>query len=413
MSKFNYRSIEEYVVGEEIGRGSYGKVVLATHSKSNIKYCLKYLKIKHYDKSQDLHEANIWVELDHVSVIKYIDNFVYEKNWILVLEYANRKSLGELIWHRTKVQTIASSKTEFTYEEVMVYFIQMLYGLKYIHDKGIIHRDIKPENILLHERDGNPNGPHLVKISDFGVSKFLKVGDTTKTIIGTTLYFSPEMVKGETSYTHSADIWALGVVLYELLALKMPFEKDEIENYKFQPLNFKCEDFKPLNDLLKKMLKNNPNRPTANDILEFPFIKTFTVSNKFLVDLYKIKVVNRIDCLLKINKIQKHTPLPPIQTNQKDDDNFEKANQVTSQITQPTPPISIVPKSFKPLGPEKLIKELGLTKDEIDSADSTGMIIELIRLKLKEHKMKNIDKSKFVNTLQLHMEIFKSHNLTK
>ncbi|KYQ88492.1 putative protein serine/threonine kinase [Tieghemostelium lacteum] len=419
MSNFIYDSIDEYEVGNKIGEGKYGEVFVALHSKSNMHYCLKFIKFEDINHQ----ESKILLELDHISIIKYISSFelkIENQNYfVIVLEYANGYSLRKNLDDRKKEETIITPQKLFTLEEIMIYFIQLLHGLKYIHGKNIIHRDIKPENILFHQQEGNPNGPHLVKIGDFGVSKFLKVGDATKTVTGTNLYFSPEIINGKNPkepkttnpYTHAVDIWALGIVLYEMVTLNTPFHSErEILFHKPNQIRKSFKGGKDLENLLSEMLSIY-SRPSVDVILQYPFIKNFTHSNKFLIDLYNIRIIipKTVEGNILINH-KNHINQQPIQINHKEDD-LEIDNKETTQIAQPTPPISIVPKSFKPLGPEKLIKELGLTKDEIDSADSTGMIIELIRLKLKDHKMKNIDKSKFVNTLQLHMEIFKSHNL--
>lgn len=90
----------------------------------------------------------------------------------------------------------------------------MLLGLQYIHQNGIIHRDLKPQNILMDEL-GNP------KISDFGISKTLESAKkSTKSIIGSYFYMSPEAMKGQSCETNS-DIWSLGCIMHELCTFKV------------------------------------------------------------------------------------------------------------------------------------------------------------------------------------------------
>ena len=104
-------------------------------------------------------------------------------------------------------------------------FANLCLALYEIHSKGVQHRDLKPENILIH----NLNGIDIYKITDFGISKYdkstLKI-DTTTGITGTLAYVSPERVKGNGN-SLKEDVWALGVTLYHLAALELPFKGDE------------------------------------------------------------------------------------------------------------------------------------------------------------------------------------------
>jgi NIMA (never in mitosis gene a)-related kinase len=100
---------------------------------------------------------------------------------------------------------------------VLDWFRQICLGLKYIHDRKIIHRDIKSLNIFL-------TAQGLIQIGDFGVAKVLQ--HTTQkagTAIGTVSYMAPEILEEE-PYSYSSDVWSLGVLLYEMCALKLPFE---------------------------------------------------------------------------------------------------------------------------------------------------------------------------------------------
>ena len=104
-----------------------------------------------------------------------------------------------------------------TENEILDYFIQISFALKHIHDKKIIHRDLKSQNIFLTKKG-------LVKLGDFGVAKNLQ--NTLKkasTLIGTPSYLSPEIVMSK-PYSFKNDIWSLGVLLYEMISLKIPFD---------------------------------------------------------------------------------------------------------------------------------------------------------------------------------------------
>ena len=143
----------------------------------------------------------------------------------------------------------------------------MCLGLKYIHERKILHRDIKPANIFKTKTG-------IIKFGDFGVSKLLaSTLQKASTEIGTPLYLSPEIVKGQ-KYDATTDIWSLGVTLYELCALKRPFDTTE----GLTDLNKKIlkGDYEPIpdwysqdmRDLIKAMLiVDNKKRPTIKQIL--------------------------------------------------------------------------------------------------------------------------------------------------
>jgi serine/threonine protein kinase len=109
----------------------------------------------------------------------------------------------------------------------MIYFTMILIGLYYLHSKSIIHRDLKPENIFV---DKLPSGFDILVIGDFGVSKDLEKNKTTttNTLSGLTspAYKAPEMIVQKKPPTPKGDLWALGVVLYQLFSGKLPFKAD-------------------------------------------------------------------------------------------------------------------------------------------------------------------------------------------
>lgn len=192
---------------------------------------VKEIDIKNMDqdtKKSCLREAKIMEKLSHPNIIKSYE--VYKtrtEKLCIVMEYADGGDLEKLKLDKKK------SGSKFTEEEILNIFCQIVMGLKVIHRYKIIHRDLKMRNIFI-----NKNG--LVKIGDFGISKVLDSDEAkARTLVGTPFYFSPEMCQFQ-EYDQSIDIWALGVVLYELCFLDYPFKGTT------------------LNQIMSKIVKNSP-----------------------------------------------------------------------------------------------------------------------------------------------------------
>ncbi len=131
----------------------------------------------------------------------------------------------------------------------------LLNGLSYLHNLGVVHRDIKLENIMI------GLGNHLIspKLIDFGLSIVLCPGETTKDICGTLAYCSPEIVK-KTFYDSKTDIWSLGIVAFSILRGKIPFvvdgKKETVFNIINQPIAFSNEKWKIISDDAKGLINS-------------------------------------------------------------------------------------------------------------------------------------------------------------
>jgi NIMA (never in mitosis gene a)-related kinase len=130
------------------------------------------------------------------------------------MEYADDGNLSMKIKEKKK------SGGVFTEDEILNYFTQICLALKHCHDRKILHRDLKAENVFL-TRKG------LCKLGDFGISKVLSgTRSRAMSIVGTPYYLSPEILNNN-PYNMKTDIWALGVLLYELTALSRPFNAND------------------------------------------------------------------------------------------------------------------------------------------------------------------------------------------
>lgn len=181
------------------------------------------------------------------------------------MEYCEEGDLNYQIQKRSKHKTFFPEKT------ILNWFLQLTMALEYIHKNNIIHRDIKSSNIFL-------TSCGSVKIGDFGIAKILSTEiNAANTLVGTPNYMSPEACE-QKPYTNKSDIWALGCVIYELCALKLPFQANNLmellvkitkEDIEPIPKSFNKELFKLLKMLLSK---DEAKRPSCQEILVKPML---------------------------------------------------------------------------------------------------------------------------------------------
>jgi serine/threonine protein kinase len=189
-------SKDDFEVTSVIGRGSFGKILLVRRKETGHYYAMKCLrkdvitKTKQY--AHTLVERDVMLTMKCPFIIRLFFAFQNEKRVYMVMEYC---SGGDLFTHLRREQSFTEFRAKF-------YAAEMLIGLHYLHQRGIIYRDLKPENILLN-KDG-----HL-KISDFGLSKTsMASGEKTYTCCGTPEYVAPEVLKNE-GHDFKVDYWSL------------------------------------------------------------------------------------------------------------------------------------------------------------------------------------------------------------
>ena len=247
-------------------------------------------QMKEDNKKQIYNEASIMKQLFHPNVISFKDVFKDTKldYFYIVMEYANDGDLSKKI--KTQKQKNFGDKY-FSEEKILQYFYQICRGLQYIHSKNIIHRDIKSQNIFLMK-----NGK--LKIGDFGIAKTLtNTKNNATTIIGTPYYFSPEIINGE-PYNYKTDIWSLGVVLYEMCCLKLPFESNNIAQLSIKIMKGKYDPIpnrysKNLANLIKNMLNIDQKlRPDITEVIQSPLVKNYYI-NKYSNKSYKNLMTNK------------------------------------------------------------------------------------------------------------------------
>lgn len=256
---------------ETIGQGAQATVHLVKRKDNQNLSVIKQMDLSLMDeKGVKLcyKEAQILKILKHPNIIKLQEVYKTKRGHLhIVMEHADD---GDLMSH---IQERKSSGKYFSEDEVLNIFTQIGLALKHAHDRKILHRDLKPSNVFMMKGG-------MVKLGDFGVAGVIEHTKSYKdTFLGTPLYMCPEMLKQE-RYDTKSDIWSLGVVLYELCALRLPFEGGNIseivkavvvqEGYKEIPSDY-SDDIKKL---IKKMLSKEPSkRPNINSIVRYPLIE--------------------------------------------------------------------------------------------------------------------------------------------
>ena len=212
--------ISDFEKVKELGKGSFGSVYLVRRKEDNKIYALKsvYLeKLNKKEQQNSVNEVRILASVNHPNVIGYKEAFWDEKDHSLniVMEYADD---GDL---QTKINKMRKERTRFEENLIWSYSIQMIEGLKALHDKKIMHRDLKSANIFL------VKDKYQCKIGDMNVSKVLK-GKELLTQTGTPYYASPEVWRDE-PYSYKSDLWSIGCVIYELCNLRPPFKGKDLD----------------------------------------------------------------------------------------------------------------------------------------------------------------------------------------
>ena len=272
-------SLNDFELGNILGKGSFASVILVTRKIDRKIYAMKRINISKMDikeREGTLNEIRILASLSHPNIIGYKEAFFDEnsKTLNIVMEYADDGDIDKKIKDNLKKSNMFSEETLWSW------IIQILEGLKYLHDNKIMHRDLKCANLFLMKTG-------LLKLGDLNVSKIAKLG-IAQTQTGTPYYISPEVWE-EKPYDYKCDIWSVGCIIYEMCTLRPPFRgtslKELYKNIKngyYIPIsNYYSKDMK---DLISMMLVvDSHKRASADDLLNSNIVKKW---------IKKIKNVN-------------------------------------------------------------------------------------------------------------------------
>ena len=313
--------MDGFKILNKIGEGSYSTVLKVQRIEDGNIYALKRVKFKKLsdkEKQNALNEIRILASIKDKNVISYKEAFFDEKDSSLgiVMEYADKGDLFQVITERKK------TKDYFDEQEIWKTFVQLLKGLKSLHDLNILHRDIKSANVFLFEGG-------ICKLGDLNVSKVARKG-LGYTQTGTPYYASPEVWE-EQPYDSKSDIWSLGCVIYEMATLRPPFQAQSMEElYKkvmrgiFPKISSKYSE--DLSDVLKLMIQVEVGaRPSCDELLKMPMIykrieffnenKDLDINNEQMDSInQKFQLLKTINVPKKLENLGKNLPKPNYNT---------------------------------------------------------------------------------------------------
>ncbi|XP_042093124.1 serine/threonine-protein kinase Nek11 isoform X7 [Ovis aries] len=259
-----------YMLQQKLGSGSFGTVYLVSDKKAKQGEELKVLKeicigeLNPNETVQATLEAQLLSRLNHPAIVKFHANFVEQDKFCIITEYCEGRDLD------CKIQEYKEVGKTFPESQIIEWFIQLLLGVDYMHERKILHRDLKSKNIFLKN--------NKLKIGDFGVSRLLMGScDLATTLTGTPHYMSPEVLKHQ-GYDTKSDIWSLACILYEMCCMNHAFTGSNFLSIVLKIVEGDTPSLperypRQLNAIMESMLNKCPSlRPSAIEILKLPYI---------------------------------------------------------------------------------------------------------------------------------------------
>ncbi|KAF2183417.1 hypothetical protein K469DRAFT_635407 [Zopfia rhizophila CBS 207.26] len=256
--------LKDYQLGDCLGKGAFGSVYRALNWGTGETVAIKQVRLENLggvELKTIMLEIDLLKNLNHSNIVKYHGFVKSSESLYIILEYCENGSL----------HSICKNFGKFPENLVALYMSQVLHGLLYLHEQGVIHRDIKGANILT-TKEG------LVKLADFGVATKAS-GLDESSVVGTPYWMAPEVIE-LSGATTSSDIWSLGCTVIELIEGKPPYHKLQPMQALFRIVN---DEHPPIpgsaspavRDFLMQCFQKNPNlRISAKRLLKHPWIQS-------------------------------------------------------------------------------------------------------------------------------------------
>ncbi|OHS95941.1 CAMK family protein kinase [Tritrichomonas foetus] len=275
MEKFTPNTIVgHYKIIEVIGEGAFSVVFKGIHIPTRLLVAIKVINKASFPEDRFNRELNIMKNLYHPFCVSFYEYIEDENFYILVMEYIQGQTLLDYLNDRDELPDFV----------VRHFSCQIISAMDYLHNVAhFVHRDLKVENIMV-DRYNN------IRLIDFGLGNQIKnEGDLFTTACGSAAYAAPEILKGE-SYSSSADLWSLGVILYAMATGGLPFEDSNIHRLVnrivlCQPVY--PEDLDPIHvDLLRRLLNKDPvTRYTIDEVKTHPYFQKYPFASCMNKDL--------------------------------------------------------------------------------------------------------------------------------
>ena len=262
--------ITDFTLINELGSGSFGRVLLVQHNKTGATYAIKAIDKRTQANIQERiyfrREIEIMYRIHHPNVVKLFGHFEDNTYCYFIMEYIEGGNIYSYV-PKNGIRSISTQQVASVIKDV----ISATYFLHHMNPP-IIHRDIKPENVLL-------GSGMKAKLTDFGWSNYMNGEYKRTTVCGTPIYLAPEMINN-TGHDEKVDIWCIGVLLFELMTGIQPWSGHDIQTVKHNISRLKINWPKNMDrtaaDLISKILRYNPEeRISLRNMLNHPFFTQF------------------------------------------------------------------------------------------------------------------------------------------
>jgi serine/threonine-protein kinase len=202
---FRGQTLGKYRILEPLGSGGFGTVYLAEDTWIDKRVALKVPHRQNLDFGELLREPRLLASLNHPNIVTVITAEKQDGVFFIVMEYVPGETL----------ETVITAKGALDVATVLDYTCQIVNAVEHAHKQGVIHRDLRPANVFVTEKG-------VVKVGDFGTSRFLEIAAHGTTVIGSPPYMAPEQFEGRAVF--ASDLYSLGITMYQMLTGELPYD---------------------------------------------------------------------------------------------------------------------------------------------------------------------------------------------